>query len=180
MLFWKLQTCVKCVAVYCEIIVEQCPRHMKLTTHSTIQTLACKYCSGWGYPVSRDRNGQWARQLCDPVWWIWHHQCFIKMEYFCDFSFQKWSKLHGLKYWYRMAWRLQTLRMLMARGGTEVCRLKYIETCDCSYTFTSYNFMQRLLASTHHPLELTTNLREDFTITEKAPTRDVNTRDGWL
>ena len=79
-----------------------------------------------------------------------------------------------------MAWRLQTLRMLMARGGTEVCRLKYIETCDCSYTFTSYNFMQRLLASTHHPLELTTNLREDFTITEKAPTRDVDTRDGWL
>ena len=81
---------------------------------------------------------------------------------------------------HRMALRLQTLRMLMARGGTEVCRLKYIETCDCSYTFTSYNFMQRLLASTHHPLELTTNLREDFTIAEKAPTRDVNTRDGWL
>ena len=81
---------------------------------------------------------------------------------------------------HRMAGRLQTLRMLMARGGTEVCRLKYIETCDCSYTFTSYNFMQRLLASTHHPLELTTNLREYFTITEKASTRDVNTRDGWL
>ena len=77
-----------------------------------------------------------------------------------------------------MAWRLQTLRMLMARGGTEVCRLKYIETCDCSYTFTSYNFMQRLLASTHHPLlEVPTNLREDFMI---MITRDADTMDGWL